>query len=165
MRELLILAIHGSVASTIAASESGECRPCEFRESGFFRPSPPRTKPCEGLGVRVDRSAGRELALANPMRKLNASDCHRCGLDGLEPEHWRTPSLDRSVILFDDVVEVLAGSNMHALPCWMLAAKQPESAMARPVAIERYLLRRTVRMRGEGLPEEGLGGSDAAVLA
>jgi hypothetical protein len=41
------------------------------------------------------------------MRKLDASDCHRCGLDGLEPEHRRTPSLDRSVILLDDVVEVL----------------------------------------------------------
>ena len=54
---------------------------------------------------------------------------------------------------------------MHAPPCWMLAAKQPESAMARPVAIEGHLLRRTVRMRGESLPEERLSGSDAAVLA
>ena len=99
------------------------------------------------------------------MRKLDASDCHRCGLDGLEPEHRRTPSLDRSVILLDDVVEILARSDMHAPPCWMLAAKQPDSTMARPVTIEGHLLRRTVRMRGEGLPEERLGGSDAAVLA
>ena len=29
----------------------------------------------------------------------------------------------------------------------------------------RHLFRRTVRMRGEGLPEERLGGSDAAILA
>ena len=87
------------------------------------------------------------------------------GLDGLEPEHRPAPSLDRSVILLDDVVEILARSNMHAPPCGMLSAKQPESTMARPVAIEGHLLRRTVRMRGEGLPEEGLRGSDAAVLA
>jgi hypothetical protein len=33
------------------------------------------------------------------------------------------------------------------------------------MAIEGHLLRRTVRMRGEGLPEERLGGSDTAVLA
>jgi hypothetical protein len=44
------------------------------------------------------------------MRKLDARDCHRCGLDGFEPEHRRTSSLDRPVILLDDVVKVRAGS-------------------------------------------------------
>jgi hypothetical protein len=68
------------------------------------------------------------------------------------------------VILLDDVVEVLAGSNMHAPPRGMLSPKQPEGAVARPMAIEGHLLRRTVRMRGEGFPER-LHGSDAAVLA
>jgi len=67
--------------------------------------------------------------------------------------------------LLDDVVEVLAGSNMHAPPRRMLSPKQPEGTVARPMAIEGHLLRWTVRMRGEGLPEEHLGGSDAAVLA
>jgi hypothetical protein len=47
----------------------------------------------------------------------------------------------------------------------MLSSKQPEGAMARPMAIEGHLSRRTVRMRGEGLREERLGGGDAAVLA
>jgi hypothetical protein len=65
----------------------------------------------------------------------------------------------------DASIRVPAGSNMHAPPYWMLSPKQPESAMARPVAIEGHSLWRTVRMRGEGLPEEGLGGRDAAVLA
>ena len=99
------------------------------------------------------------------MRELDARDRHRCGLEGLEPEHRRASSLDRSVILLDDIVEVLAGSNMHAPPHRMLSPKQPEGAVAGPITVEGHLLRRTVRMRGEGLPEEGLGGSDAAVLA
>jgi len=99
------------------------------------------------------------------MRKLDARDCHRCGLHGLEPEHRHTSSLDRSVILLDDVVEVLAGSNMHTTLSGMLSPKQPEGAMARPMTIEGHLLRRTVRMRGEGFPEERLSGSNAAVLA
>src|SRR5262247_1110978 len=30
------------------------------------------------------------------MRKLDARDCHRCGLDGLEPAHRPTAGLDRS---------------------------------------------------------------------
>ena len=54
---------------------------------------------------------------------------------------------------------------MHAPPRRMLSPKQSEGAVARPMAIEGHLLRWTVRMRGEGLPEECLGGSDAAVLA
>jgi hypothetical protein len=99
------------------------------------------------------------------MRKLDARDCHRCGRGELEPKHRRTSPLDRSVILFDDAVEVLAGSNTHAPPRRMLSSKQPEGAMARLMAIEGHLSRRTVRMRGEGLPEERLGGGDAAVLA
>jgi hypothetical protein len=69
------------------------------------------------------------------------------------------------VILLDEVVEVLAGSNVHVPPRRMLSPKQPEGAVARPVTIEGHLLRRTVRMRGEGLPEEVLSGSDAVILA
>src|SRR5262245_19432871 len=48
------------------------------------------------------------------MRKLDASNCHRCGLDGLEPGHRRTSSPDRSVILLDEVVEVLCEQKINA---------------------------------------------------
>src|SRR5262245_22445130 len=75
-----------------------------------------------------------------------------------------TSPLDRPVILLDDVIEVLASSNMNAPPRRMFSAKQPKGAVAGPMTVEGYLLWRTIRMRGEGLSEEGLGGSDAAVL-
>jgi hypothetical protein len=99
------------------------------------------------------------------MRKLDANDCHRCGLDGLEPEHRCTSSLDRSVILLDDVVEVLAGSNMHAPPRRMLSPKQqfliigvlgPHSKRARAERVPAHRLRqaphrlRRRRPRGAG---------------
>jgi hypothetical protein len=45
-----------------------------------------------------------KLILPNPMGKLNASDCDRGGLKGLESHHRRATSLDGSMILFHDVV-------------------------------------------------------------
>ena len=99
------------------------------------------------------------------MRELNPCKGGRGRGERLEPAHRPTACLNRSVVLLDDVVQIRARSHVHAPPCGMLASQQPQRPVARPVAVQGRLLWWTVRMRGEGLPEEGLGGSDAAVLA
>ena len=47
----------------------------------------------------------RELALADSMGELDARKCDRRGPERLEPQHRGAASLDRAVILLNDVVE------------------------------------------------------------
>jgi len=55
------------------------------------------------------------------MRQFHSGKRDRSILERLEASHGRTPSLDRTLVLFDDVVEVLAGPNFHFAPDWMLS--------------------------------------------
>jgi hypothetical protein len=80
-----------------------------------------------------------ELVFADSMGEFEASNGHGCCRDGFEAVHGKTSPLDGSVILFDDVVQILAGSNLNVAPKEGLMAKQPERPSARDVPIERYL--------------------------
>ena len=66
------------------------------------------------------------------------------------------------MVLLDDVVEVLAGSDFHAAPDRMLSPQSPQSAPTRHMAIDGDLPRSTW-VRSECSAEERLGCGDAAV--
>ena len=106
-----------------------------------------------------------KLPLVYAVRELNPGKGGRGCRERLEPAHRLTACLDRSVVLLDDVVQVRARSHVHAPPCGMLASQEPQRSVARPVSIKRDFAGRAIRMRGECLPEERLGRSDAAVFA
>ena len=52
-------------------------------------------------------SCGPQLTFADHVHELNVSKDHRGRREGLEPHHRLHLALDRSMVLFDDVVEVL----------------------------------------------------------
>jgi len=56
-------------------------------------------------------AAEGELPLSNPMRQLDSAKGDGCVSSGLEACHPGATTLDRTMILFDDVIEVLTGSH------------------------------------------------------
>jgi len=68
---------------------------------------------------------------------------------------WRT----------DDVVQVLAASDLDLSPARVLPAQQPQRSMARYVSIERDLARHAGRLGRKSFAEEHLSRCDAAVGA
>jgi hypothetical protein len=68
-------------------------------------------------------AAKRELSLANSMGQLDAGDRDGCVRERLEPSHRRTASLDRPMILLDDVVQIFAGPHFDVTPARMLSAQ------------------------------------------
>src|ERR1039457_3586279 len=68
-------------------------------------------------------AAKRELPLANAMGQLDASDRDGRVRERLEPSHRRTASLDRPMILLDDVVQILAGPHLDVPPARMVSAQ------------------------------------------
>ena len=59
---------------------------------------------------------GIELSLPDLVYQLDVADCDCRIVELLESEHWIDPLLHSPVILFDQVVEVLA--LMYADICW-----------------------------------------------
>src|SRR5882672_12738331 len=97
------------------------------------------------------------------MRQLDSGKCDRSILERFEARHRRAPSLDRPVVLLDDVVEVLAGSNFHFAPDW-ISPQSPQRAPTRHMAIDGDLPRSTW-VRSECSAEERLGCGDPTVAA
>ena len=106
-----------------------------------------------------------ELVFPDSVSQFDAGDGHGCCRDGLEAVHGQVSSLDGSVILLDDVVQVLAGSNHDVAPEERFTAQQPESPPARDVPIERDLARTVALVCRDSLAEEGLDSGDSAVWA
>src|SRR5882672_579625 len=96
------------------------------------------------------------------MSQLDSRKRDRRILERFEARHGGTPSLDRPVVLLDDVVEVLAGSNFHFAPERVLSPQSPQSAPTWHVPVEGNFAR-TARMRSECLAEKRLCRGDAAV--
>jgi hypothetical protein len=69
------------------------------------------------------------------MGELNSGDRKLRSRHGLETVQGRAPSLDRSVVLLDDVVQV----SLIVTPEQRVAAQQPERPATHGVAVERYL--------------------------
>jgi len=98
----------------------------------------------------------RELPLANTVRELNAGDRDRGVRERPEAGHRCAPLLNRAMVLFDQIIEVLVGPHVHVPPARMLAPQQPQSTTARDVSVERHLARHTRERRGKSLSEERL---------
>jgi hypothetical protein len=89
------------------------------------------------------------------MSQLDARKSDRRVVKRFEPRHGCTASLDCPMVLLDDVVEVLAGSNFYVAPERMLSAQSPQSAPTRHVAVEGNFAR-SAWMRRKCFAEEHL---------
>src|SRR5438105_15956105 len=55
-----------------------------------------------------------ELALLNLLRQLDSTNSDRRVIESFESEHWPNPLFHPTVILFDEIVQVLARSHSHS---------------------------------------------------
>ena len=62
-----------------------------------------------------------ELALSDPMHEFNAGDRRRGSSKMLEAEHRTESQLDRSVILLDQIVDVLGRPDLALISLGMFA--------------------------------------------
>jgi hypothetical protein len=81
------------------------------------------------------------LAFANTMRELHADERSGGCAKGLHGQHWRTTSLDRSMVLLDDVVEIPAAADLDGLPVGILLTQHPQRPVTGCVAVEIELSR------------------------
>jgi hypothetical protein len=65
------------------------------------------------------------------MGKLNAGQCNRCTAEGLEATHRSASAFDRSMILLNEVVEVLATPHVNVLPLRILPPQIPKAHIER----------------------------------
>ena len=75
------------------------------------------------------------------MGKRDAGQCNGRTPEGLEASHRSASAFDRSMILLNKVVEVLAASDLDELPLRILPPQIPKGQVALLVAVERYLTR------------------------
>jgi hypothetical protein len=106
----------------------------------------------------------RELILSNSMLQFDASDRDGGGVEILESEHRTGPCLHASMVLLDQVVQILRRSQLCALPALPVTRHLAHGTMRRRIAIQRNGTRR-LALRSFGPPKEGLGRCDVAVLA
>ena len=75
------------------------------------------------------------------MGKLDPGQCNGRTPERLEASHRGAPAFDRSVILLNEIIEVLATPHLNVLPLRILSPQKPKGQVALLVAIERYLAR------------------------
>jgi hypothetical protein len=115
------------------------------------------------MPAAATRVAQAELVFPDLVSQFDAGDGDRCCRDGLEAVHGQASSLDGSVILLDDVVQILAGSNLDVAPKEGFTTQQPERPSARDMPIERDFAGTATVVGCHGFSEEGLGSSDTPV--
>ena len=79
----------------------------------------------------------------------------------LEAEHRSEPQLDRSVILLDQIVDVLGRPDLALISRGMFAESLLGRAMRSLIAVECDLMRQSA-LASESAPEERLGGGDVS---
>src|SRR5258706_4286775 len=67
------------------------------------------------------------------------------------------------MVLFNDVVEVLAAAHLHVLPLRILASQEPQCAMTRHMAVQGHFPRPPSRIGRQRLFKEGLRGGDSSI--
>ena len=97
------------------------------------------------------------------MRQLEPGERGRGAGERLESLRRSPTRFDDAMILFNEVVKVLARSDLHVPPLHALVAQQPQGTAAGNVLIEGDRPRETVSVRVERLTKESLGSGDAAV--
>src|SRR5437868_13229897 len=102
---------------------SGKCSIPEFRRSPFPMPE----------------LACLELALLNLLRQLDSTNSDRRVVESFESEHWPNPLFHPTVILFDEIVQVLARSHAHSARKLAGVMHFSHCAMRRRIAGQRDL--------------------------
>ena len=69
------------------------------------------------------------------------TSCNGRTPEGLEASYRGASAFDRSVILLNEIIEVLATPHLNVLPLRILPAQKPKGHVALLKAIERYLAR------------------------
>jgi hypothetical protein len=75
------------------------------------------------------------------MGKLDAGQRNRCTPKGLEASHGSASTFNRSMILLDEIIEVLATPHPNVFPLRILPPQQPKGQVTLLETIERYLAR------------------------
>src|SRR5450755_1438625 len=136
-----------------------------------FRSSRPLLYECHrpfvlpGPATASTATSKRELSLANAMCQLNSGNGDGRIRERLEPSHRRTASLDRPMILLDDVVQIFAGPHFDVTPARMLSAQQPQCAPTRHMTVESHFAWDACSVRRERLAKECLCGRNSTVAA
>ena len=101
--------------------------------------------------------------LMDAMSEFDARD-RNCRIGKrLEAFHRSASPLDRSMVLLNDVVQVLGTPNSDSAPSRVLALQESQRPVARYMAIECDLARSSIRMQGERPPKERLRSGDASI--
>src|SRR3984957_8060574 len=112
----------------------------------------------------ISTTPERELSLAYPVGKFDAGQGNGRTPERLEASHHRGASaFDRSMILLNEIVEVLVTSHLNILPFRILPPQKPKGQVARHVAIERDLARPARQTRRQSFAKECLRSGDAAI--
>ena len=105
-----------------------------------------------------------ELTLSDPVHEFDAGDGRRGSSKMLEAEHRTKPQLDRSVVLFNQIVDVFGRPNLALISLGMFAESLCRPAMRRLIAVERDLVWQ-LALALERPSEERLGGGDVPLGA
>ena len=81
-----------------------------------------------------------ELTLSDPVHEFDAGDRRRGSSKPLEAEHRTKPQLDRSMVLFNQIVDVFGRPDLALISLGMFAESLCRSAMRRLIAVERDLV-------------------------
>ena len=105
-----------------------------------------------------------ELTLSDPVHEFDAGDGRRGSSKMLEAEHRTKPQLDRSMVLFNQIVDVFGRPDLALISHWMFAESLCRPAMRRLIAVERDLVWQ-LALALERPSEERLGGGDVPLGA
>ena len=115
--------------------------------------------------VPIPTASERELPLPNPMGKLDAGQRNSRTPERLKACHRGAAAFDRSMILLNEIVEVLATPYLNVFPLRILPPQKPKGQVALLKAIECYLARPPRQTRRQRFAEECLGSGDASIWA
>ena len=105
-----------------------------------------------------------ELTLSDPVHEFDAGDRRRGSSKMLEAEHRTKPQLDRSMVLFNQIVDVFGRPDLALISLGMFAESLCRPAMRRLIAVERDLVWQ-LALALERPSEERLGGGDVPLGA
>jgi hypothetical protein len=97
------------------------------------------------------------------MGKLDAGQCNGRTPERLKTFHGGASAFDRSMILLNKIVKVLATPHLNVLPLRIFPPQKPKGQVALPIAIQRDLARPSRQTRRKCFAEECLRGGDAAI--
>jgi hypothetical protein len=99
------------------------------------------------------------------MRQLDSAKRDGCSSSRLKTRHPGTATLDRTMILFDDVIEVLTAPHQHVFSFRILAPQKPECLMTGRIAVQRNLARPPRQAGSQCFAEKRLCGCNASIGA